>query len=214
MALDNEQIVRQAREVAEKMNMAGWAAAFTEEGTFTDSSIGVTWKGPAELPTQVENYHRAFPDMHRELFRFYSTGNIVVVQLALQGTRLGPLHLPAGTLPATGKRIDAPCCDVFPLPAGAETIVTRCSWTALFRASTRPCRRIRPDSPHPGTRPEPSTAGRSIIARSRGSVRPITPGPESGRPTPGCRRSARYGHPCRVSAETTKALPSTGRKGL
>jgi choline dehydrogenase len=32
----------------------------------------------------------------------------VVVQLALQGTHLGPLHLPAGTLPATGKRMDAP----------------------------------------------------------------------------------------------------------
>lgn len=118
MALDNEQIVRHAYEVAEKMDMAAWAAAFTEDGTFTDSSIGVTWKGPAELPTQVENYHRAFPDMHRELFRFYSTGNIVVVQLALQGTHLGPLHLPAGTLPATGRRIDAPCCDVFELVDG------------------------------------------------------------------------------------------------
>jgi hypothetical protein len=55
MALDNEQIVRQAYEVAEKMDMAARAAAFTEDGTFTDSSIGVTWTGPAELPTQVEN---------------------------------------------------------------------------------------------------------------------------------------------------------------
>lgn len=42
----------------------------------------------------------------------------VVVQLALQGTHLGPLHLPAGTLPPTGKRMDAPCCDVFELVDG------------------------------------------------------------------------------------------------
>ena len=116
MASDNEQIVRQAYQAAEEMDMAGWVASFTEDGTFTDNSIGVTWKGPAELPQQVENYHRAFPDMHRELLRFYTDGDIVVVQLALQGTHSGPLHLPAGTLPPTGKRIDAPCCDVLRRP--------------------------------------------------------------------------------------------------
>jgi ketosteroid isomerase-like protein len=115
MTLDNEQIVRKAYQIAEDKDMASWAAAFTVDGTFTDESIGVTWTGPDELPEQVENYARAFPDMHRELYRVYVSGNIVVVQLALQGTHLGPLHLPAGTLPPTGKRMDAPCCDVFEL---------------------------------------------------------------------------------------------------
>jgi steroid delta-isomerase-like uncharacterized protein len=118
MALDNEQIVRQAYKIAEDKDMAAWVAAFTENGTFTDESIGVTWKGPDELPVQVENYARAFPDMHRELYQVYVSGNIVVVQLALQGTHLGPLSLPAGTLPPTGKRMDAPCCDVFELAEG------------------------------------------------------------------------------------------------
>ncbi|HEY2577165.1 MAG TPA: nuclear transport factor 2 family protein [Streptosporangiaceae bacterium] len=118
MALDNEQIVRNAYQIAEDKDMAGWAAAFTGDGTFTDESIGVTWTGPAELPEQVENYARAFPDMHRELYHVYVSGDIVVVQLALQGTHLGLLHLPAGTLPPTSKRIDAPCCDVFELTGG------------------------------------------------------------------------------------------------
>jgi ketosteroid isomerase-like protein len=118
MALDNEQIVRQAYQIAEDKDMAGWVAAFTEDGTFTDESIGVTWTGPDELPEQVENYARAFPDMHRELYRLYVSGNIVVVQLALQGTHLGPLQMPEGTLAPTGKRMDAPCCDVFELVDG------------------------------------------------------------------------------------------------
>ena len=96
----------------------GWVAAFTDDGTFTDESIGVTFRGPDRLPEQVENYARAFPDMHRELYRLYVSGDIVVVQLALQGTHLGPLHLPAWTLPPTGKRMDAPCCDVFELADG------------------------------------------------------------------------------------------------
>jgi ketosteroid isomerase-like protein len=115
MSRGSEEIVRNAYQIAEDKDMAAWSAAFTVDGTFTDESIGVTWTGPDELPEQVENYARAFPDMHRELYQVYVSGNIVVVQLALQGTHLGPLHLPAGTLPPTGKRMDAPCCDVFEL---------------------------------------------------------------------------------------------------
>jgi ketosteroid isomerase-like protein len=118
MTLDNEQIVRQAYKIAENKDLEGWIAAFTDDGTFTDQSIGVTYQGPDELPVQVDNYARAFPDMHRELYQLYVSGDIVVVQLALQGTHLGPLHLPAGTLPPTGKRMDAPCCDVFELVDG------------------------------------------------------------------------------------------------
>jgi ketosteroid isomerase-like protein len=118
MTLDNEQVVRQAYQIAENKDLEGWVAAFTDDGTFTDESIGVTWSGPDELPEQVENYARAFPDMHRELYQLYVSGDIVVVQLALQGTHLGPLHLPAGTLPPTAKRMDAPCCDVFELADG------------------------------------------------------------------------------------------------
>ena len=118
MTLDNEQIVRKAYQIAEDKDLEGWVAAFTEDGTFTDESIGVTFRGPDGLPEQVENYARAFPDMHRELYQLYVTGDIVVVQLARQGTHLGPLHLPVGTLPPTGKRMDAPCCDVFELASG------------------------------------------------------------------------------------------------
>jgi ketosteroid isomerase-like protein len=115
MTSDNEQIVRKAYQIAEDKDLKGWVTAFTDDGTFTDYSIGVIFRGPDGLPEQVENYARAFPDMHRELYQLYVSGNIVVVQLALQGTHLGPLHLPLGTLPPTGKRMDAPCCDVFEL---------------------------------------------------------------------------------------------------
>jgi ketosteroid isomerase-like protein len=120
MALDNEQIVRNAYQVAEVKDIAGWVGAFTGDGTFTDESIGVTYRGGGGdgLAWPVENFARAFPDMHRELYQLYVAGNIVVVQLALQGTHLGPLALPGGTLPPTGKRMDAPCCDVFELDDG------------------------------------------------------------------------------------------------
>ena len=46
----SEQIVRRAYQVAEDMDMAAWSAAFTDDGTFTDMSIGVTWQGTAGHP--------------------------------------------------------------------------------------------------------------------------------------------------------------------
>jgi ketosteroid isomerase-like protein len=118
MASDNEEIIRNAYGVAEEKDLEGWVNCFTPDGTFTDQSIGVTYQGPKELPFTVQNYAAAFPDMHRELFRFYEDGNIVAVQLALQGTHLGPLDLPVGVIPPTGKRMDAPCADVFEIIDG------------------------------------------------------------------------------------------------
>jgi ketosteroid isomerase-like protein len=67
----------------------------------------------------VENYGRAFSDMHRELYQVYVDGDIVVVQLALQGTHDGALAMAGGgVLEPTGNRMDAPCCDVFELEDG------------------------------------------------------------------------------------------------
>ena len=118
MSYDNEAIIRKAYQLAEDKDVAGWIAAFTEDGTFTDESIPHAYRGPAELGLTVEVYAKAFPDMHRELHSFYVVGNIVVVQLHLQGTHTGPLELPTGTVPPTGKRMNAPCCDVFELVDG------------------------------------------------------------------------------------------------
>jgi ketosteroid isomerase-like protein len=114
----NEAFIRKAYQIAESQDVTGWVKCFTEDGTFTDESIGITYRGASELGRTVEIYATAFPDMHRELYRFFSSGDVVVVELALQGSHRGPLQLPLGTIPPTGKRMNAPCCDVFRLKDG------------------------------------------------------------------------------------------------
>lgn len=119
MALDNAQVIRNAYKVAEAKDVPGWAACFTEDGTFTDEGAGITYRGADELGEVVEVMATAFPDMHRELYSLYVSGeNMVIVQLALQGTHLGPFVTSRGTVLSTGKRMDAPCCDVFELADG------------------------------------------------------------------------------------------------
>ena len=43
--MNNEEIIRKAYQIAEDKDSEGWLAAFTEDGTFTDTSIGVTYRG-------------------------------------------------------------------------------------------------------------------------------------------------------------------------
>jgi ketosteroid isomerase-like protein len=116
--MTNEAFVRQAYAIAEAKDLPGWVACFNQDGVFVDMSIGVTYRGPSEVAKPVENYGTAFSDMHRELYDVYVSGDVVIVELALQGTHDGPLSLPQGILPPTGNRMDAPCCDVFRLEGG------------------------------------------------------------------------------------------------
>jgi ketosteroid isomerase-like protein len=117
MTNDNVVVVRNAYQIAERKDLKAWVDAFTPDGVFTDNSVGISYRG-RELADVVRNYGTAFSNMHRELYPIYADGNVVVVQLALQGTHDGPLQLPFGVLPATGKQMDAPCCDVFELQEG------------------------------------------------------------------------------------------------
>jgi SnoaL-like domain len=111
----NEDFVRRAYDVAEQKDIPAWKACFNPDAVFTDNSVGITYHAPDEVAEPVENYGRAFSNMHRELYDIYEEGDIVVVQLALQGTQDGPLSLPLGVLPPTGNKMDAPCCDAFKL---------------------------------------------------------------------------------------------------
>src|SRR5260370_40894508 len=88
--VNNEQIIRRAYERAEKVDVKGWVECFTSDGTFTDTSIGVPYRvpaGPTGLGKTGEVYAKAFPDIPRELPRFFSVGDVVVLELALQGTQ-------------------------------------------------------------------------------------------------------------------------------
>jgi ketosteroid isomerase-like protein len=125
MAVDYVAAVRNAYAVAERKDLEGWIDLFTPAGEFTDNSVGVTYRG-RDLAEPVRNYGVAFSNMHRALGPIYTAGNVVVVQLALQGTHDGPLQLPFGELPATGKQMDAPCADIFELDEYGKIIRFDC----------------------------------------------------------------------------------------
>ena len=114
---ENEQIVRNGYEIAERQDAEGFIATFTPDGAFVNEALGTSYRGrDVAIPLMI--FARAFPDMHRDLHRVYVDGDTVIVELSLQGTHSGPLELPMGMIPPTGQKMDAPCCDVFQLKDG------------------------------------------------------------------------------------------------
>ena len=109
--------MREAYAIAERLDLAGWKSLFANGGIFIDESVKVKYTGD-ELDYPVRQYHTAFADMHRELYDVWTVGNPVIVRLALQGTHSGPLRTPFAIMPPTGKKMDAPCMDVFELENG------------------------------------------------------------------------------------------------
>lgn len=89
----NEQLIRKLYQVAEEQKIQEFVDMFTPDGVFVDYSINKEYRG-AEIGRTVEVYAASFPDMHRELYKFYSVGDTVCVELSLNGTQKGPLKLP------------------------------------------------------------------------------------------------------------------------
>lgn len=109
----NEEIVRSGYAAAEgNIDLRKFRSLFTSDGVIFDASSGTEFRGD-DVRRLVEVFATAFPDMHRAIGPVYTTADRVIVELTLNGTHKGPLVMPGGTLPATGKKMSVPCCDVF-----------------------------------------------------------------------------------------------------
>jgi hypothetical protein len=102
---------------------SGFVGLFADDGVINLGHAGVeplgleTYRGDklGDLVVSVATY---FPDIHRELHRVNVLGDLVAVELSIQGTFLGPLQTPSGTFEPTGAKVDGPCADFWYLRDG------------------------------------------------------------------------------------------------
>jgi len=115
----NEQTIRKLYSLAEAAHKdtPGFVSMFGDGGYFYDVAAAKKYYGK-DIGVTVDNYATAFPDMHRDFISLYTADDVVVVELTLNGTHKGDLDLPKGVIPATGREMHAPCCDVFHLKDG------------------------------------------------------------------------------------------------
>jgi SnoaL-like domain len=81
--------------------------SFAEDGVFNNVVGQESYRGK-HLGDLVLGMAKMVPDVHRELHRVNVLGDVVAVELSIQGTFLGPLETPAGVVQPTGAKIDVP----------------------------------------------------------------------------------------------------------
>jgi hypothetical protein len=73
------------------------------------------------------------PDIHRQLKQITVSGEVVSIELSIQGTFLGPFQTPAGEVKPTGAKIDFPTADFWYLRNGkVEVFDCHIAFTTLF----------------------------------------------------------------------------------
>ena len=134
MEYDNEAIVRNAYRLAEGdvLDVAGFVGCFTESGVFNDIVGQKTYEGE-QIGDTVTWMGGLLPDVHRELHRLTVSGDVVAVELSIQGTFEGPLETPAGVVQPTGAKIDVPTADFWFLRDGKiETFNCYVGYSVMF----------------------------------------------------------------------------------
>jgi hypothetical protein len=114
MTYDNVAVVRHAYHTAEGsvLDIAGFVGSFAKDGVINLGHAGVeprvvgqeSYRGE-HLGDLVLNVAKYFPDIHRELHRVNVLGDMVAVELSIQGTFPGPLETPAGIIKPTGAKV-------------------------------------------------------------------------------------------------------------
>jgi hypothetical protein len=137
MKNDNVAAVRNAYAVAERKDLEGWIKLFTPDGEFIDNSVGVTYRGRA-LADPVRNYGTAFSNMHRELYRVYADGNVVVVQLPCRAPTMARCSFPsASCLPRARKWTHrAATCSNSKMARSNASIVTQRGRSSLLSSGS------------------------------------------------------------------------------
>lgn len=88
-------------------------AAFAADSTYTNVPLGTTLPGRDGYKQFVMFFAEAFPDSKVEITNLFATEDQVVLEYRGWGTNTGPLHLPMGDVPATGRWSELRICDVF-----------------------------------------------------------------------------------------------------
>ena len=114
MSYDNEAIVRNAYHTAEGnvLDLPGWTGSFPEEGVFNNISGEESYRGE-HLKDIVITFAKMFPDIQRELYRVNVMGDVIAIELSIQGTFRGAMQTPAGAIQPTGAKVDIPGADFF-----------------------------------------------------------------------------------------------------
>ena len=104
----------------DSLDPQGFRDLFAEDGVLNGIGgvEGQTSLRGTQLSGLITFLAQFLPDIHRELKQITVSGDVVSIELSIQGTFLGPFQTPAGPIQPTGAKIDFPTADFWYLRDG------------------------------------------------------------------------------------------------
>jgi len=87
-------------------------AQLTSDSVYKEYGTGREEHGAEAITATTWTWRDAFPDARGEIVNAFGSGDQVTLQIIWTGTQKGNLVGPAGTIPATGKQVKVPACQV------------------------------------------------------------------------------------------------------
>ena len=93
-------------------------ALFAEDCEVVDVPSGMTSRGPEGYKQMILFFEEGFPDSGVEITNLFATEDQVAIEFIGRGTNTGPLHMPTGDVPPTGRAVEIHFCDVYRVSNG------------------------------------------------------------------------------------------------
>jgi len=101
-----DEVARRYVDAINKKDPSGFAALFAQDAVLHDPFFPEPTKGRDAIRAMIEGILRSFPDMTWEQVGDpIEAGGRAALVMAAHGTNEGPLSMPAGAVPPTGKAI-------------------------------------------------------------------------------------------------------------
>jgi steroid delta-isomerase-like uncharacterized protein len=100
------QTLQKLIDAVNRHDAAGYAAMFAPNGMIHDPAYAEPLEGRAAIQADVETFMRAFPDLRATVRSLIEQGDTGAADSRFRGTHLGPLELPSGPIPPTGRKVD------------------------------------------------------------------------------------------------------------
>lgn len=118
MGHDTATIARTVYEAFNDRDFERASALMSDDGEWVNVPTDERFEGRDGIRRDLEQWANAFPDGRVEITRVRAGDDWAVVEFTGRGTNTGPLATPAGEMPATGRRVELPFCDVLDIRDG------------------------------------------------------------------------------------------------
>jgi steroid delta-isomerase-like uncharacterized protein len=113
-----------ANEFIDAFNEADWerfSATCSADVVYEEKGSNRTVRGVDAVLELAKGWRAAFPDVRGKISNTTASGTTAALEITWLGTHTGPLELPSGTLPATGKAVEFDGVQVFVVEGGKVT---------------------------------------------------------------------------------------------